>query len=387
MAIYFFTAGVESDELNELYTRIQARLPAVQKIVKLEDLPRPPAETVSPGEEQTFIIFPVLSSTSSLERLVGIAEQQHRGLFFIFVSRDISASDYKRLVRSGCADWVSVQGAPQEIEEIVSRHGHPEPQPDATAVKPTIASFVPSAGGVGNTTLVLEAAIQLKLARKAAARRICLLDLDLQASHVCDYLDIEARMQIDELVENPDRLDAQLFDLFVSRHSSGLDVLAAPRRRKRTTELKLPALDALFGMIAARYDLVVVDFPPQWFASTEQILSVSDVAVVTGLNTVPGLRQVAETLEAVRSVGSVPPRIMVALNRCEATLFGGIARRQHVRKVLGAEEFVTVRDDPTTAGESVNTGIPISVGNRSSKIGKDVQALAQILNEACATRS
>ena len=55
---------------------------------------------------------------SSLDRMVSIAEQDQRGLFFIFVSKEISASDYKRLVRSG-ADWVSWAGAPQEIADII----------------------------------------------------------------------------------------------------------------------------------------------------------------------------------------------------------------------------------------------------------------------------
>ena len=72
-------------------------------------------------------------------------------------------------------------------------------------------------------------ALQVSIRR---GRRICLLDLDLQTSHLCDHLDIEPRLQIQEILENPDRLDAQLFDLFVSRHAaSGIDVLASPRSR------------------------------------------------------------------------------------------------------------------------------------------------------------
>jgi hypothetical protein len=50
---------------------------------------------------------------------------EHRGagsprIFFIFISSEISASDYKK-VRRGGADWMSIQGAPQEILDITSR--------------------------------------------------------------------------------------------------------------------------------------------------------------------------------------------------------------------------------------------------------------------------
>ena len=153
--------------------------------------------------------------------------------------------------------------------------------------------------------------------KKSRDRRVCLLDLDLQTSHVCDYLDIEPRLQMQEIVNDSSRLDAQLFGLFVSNHSSGVDVIAAPRSRQDLLQLNLGALEALFGKIAPQYDLLMIDLPPQWSSWTPQIVSVCDLAVITGLNTVPGLRQVASTLEAVRTVERVPNQITVVLNRCE----------------------------------------------------------------------
>jgi pilus assembly protein CpaE len=309
-----------------------------------------------------------------------IAEQEHRGIFFIFVSSEISASDYKRLVRSGGADWVSIQGAPQEILDIISRIGRSDVS--AEQVRPAIVAFVPSAGGVGNATLAIETAVQIKGAKQTRARRVCLLDLDLRASHICDYLDIEPRFHVEEIVQNPDRLDAQLFDLFVSRHSaSGIDVLAVPRNRKASVELDMAALDALFRFISQQYDLVIINVPPAWFDWTEQILAVSDLAIVTGLNNVPGLRQIAETLKEIKSAARVPPQIVVALNRCESGLGGGIARRRHVNRVLGNQTAVYIREDAGAANHSLNTGVPISITRRSSRITKDIRALAALVSE------
>ena len=37
-----------------------------------------------------------------------------------------------------------------------------------------------------------------------------MVDLDFQTSHLCDYLDSEPRLQIDELSNAPERLDDQL---------------------------------------------------------------------------------------------------------------------------------------------------------------------------------
>src|SRR5262249_36729076 len=156
--------------------------------------------------------------------------------------------------------------------------------------------------------------------------------------HLSDYLDIDARLQMKEIVDNPERLDAQLLDLFVSRHTAtGIDVLAAPRSRAEPSALNVAALDALFRRISERYDLLLIDLPPAWYEWSGQVIAICDLVVVTGLNNVPGLRQTAETLKTVRSGSRVPSHIMVVLNRCERHLFGGIARRQHVDRVLGRE--------------------------------------------------
>jgi pilus assembly protein CpaE len=241
MQVYFFTAGIQSSELSDLEGRIRRQLPNLRQTARLDEVTTLLSQKDgTSNDQQIYILFPVLAA-ESIERIVNIAERDHPGVFFIFISREISASDYKRLVRGGGADWVSVQGAPQEIVEIISRtsrtaieHGQDQ------QVRPTLVAFVPTVGGVGNATLTIETAVQIKADAHARGRRVCLLDLDLQGSHVCDYLDIEPRLQMQEIIENPARLDAQLLDLFISHHvASGVDVLATPRSRGPAAELSM----------------------------------------------------------------------------------------------------------------------------------------------------
>src|SRR5258708_5589069 len=199
MKFYFFTAGTESSELNELESRIRSTVPSLRKLANLNELTRErPQNAASANPDQIYIIFPVLAATS-FDRLANIAEREHRGIFFIFISNEISASDYKRLVRSGGADWVSMEGAPQEILDIISRTSGKEVSSGRDEqVRPAIVAFVPSSGGVGNATLAIETAVQIKRNKQTRSWRVCLLDLDLQASHICDYLYMEAQVHIQE---------------------------------------------------------------------------------------------------------------------------------------------------------------------------------------------
>src|SRR5438105_311258 len=165
MQIYFFTAGIESDELSALEDRLRSTLPNLQKIAKINEVTRQLAQNGTTAvKEQSFIIFPVLTATS-FDRILKTTEQQdHRGIFFIFISKEISASDYKRLVRGGGADWVSLEGAPQEILDIISGAGRTEARAAREKqARPVMVALVPSFGGVGNATLAIETAIQIKL--------------------------------------------------------------------------------------------------------------------------------------------------------------------------------------------------------------------------------
>ncbi|MBR0939089.1 hypothetical protein [Bradyrhizobium jicamae] len=385
MQIFLFNGGGDANQAKDLERRIRDKLPDLQIVSRLEEISKALPKNAERSGELACILFPVvLNSPESFDRMVSIATEYRDSLFFIFISDDIPARDYKRLVQTGGADWASTRGAPDEILDILSRLGK-ESGPDtveaAPSTEPVMVAFVPGAGGVGNSTLAIEVGIQIKTAKRSRNRRVCLIDLDFQNSHVCDYLDIEARMQIQEIARNPERLDKQLFDLFVSHHSSGLDVLAAPRSKGGPADIDPAALEALFQMIAARYDLILLDLPVAWFNWTRQLLSAVEVTVVSGLNTIPGLRQVAETLAAVRAVERVPPKIVVVLNRCEHRLVGGFARRNHVTNLLASEEVIYVRDCPDIATHAVNTGIPMTVEG-TGKASKDISPVALIVSEA-----
>jgi pilus assembly protein CpaE len=384
MQVFLFSASIDSARLDDLEHRIRAKIPDVQIVSRMEEVTKVLPKTGASDGELACILFPVvLNSASSLERMVSIATEYRDSLFFIFISDDIPASDYKRLVQTGGADWASTKDAPEEIADILERigKGGADIAESPPGTEPVMVAFVPSAGGVGNSTLAMEVGIQLKTAKRTRGRRVCLLDLNVQNSNVCDYLDIEPRMQIHDIAANPERLDAQLFELFVSHHSSGLDVLAAPRSKDNSPDLDPKALEILFQRIAARYDLILLDLPVKWFNWTRQLMSAAEVVLVSGRNTIPGLRQVAESLTAVRAVERVPAKIAVVLNRCEHHLVGGIARRNHVKNLLGTEEVFFVRDDVQNAVQSVNTGIPMAVQGQG-KVSKDIAPIAALASEA-----
>ena len=375
-SVYLLQTGSESDEQSAIAERLKAAFANLTPAASLEAILNVGAG--STGERLVVLITAPPGDRSYFDRLVELADRYGEKLYLILIGGEISASDYKRLVRSGSADWVSAPAGAGEVAEIIARlqrgdqAGAIASRPDGN--RPVTIAFVPSAGGVGNTTLVIETAALLK-ADKTAQRKICIVDLDFQTSHICDYLDSEPRLHIAELSSAPERLDTHLFESFRTRHASGIDVFAAPRSKFSLEHIDINALDALFSMIARRYDLLLMDFPLVWSPWTAQIIAASDAAVITGINTIPCLRQVSETLAQVRASGALALQIAVAINRCERGMLGSIARRKHVEMALRDERLFFVGERPE-AVESVNMGVPMTLGTSAGKVRKDFAPLA-----------
>lgn len=383
MTILLLTANPKTKETEAIEAKVKIIVPDVRTIAKVDEIA---TESKGHSEERTIIIVVVPDlAASQIDTFVKIAEQHQKSIFFILISNEISALDYKRLIRSGTADWVAANSSLQEIPDIIQRIPetfNSKQIPARTRIKPTIASFLPSMGGVGNTTIALEVALRIKLAKASRAWKICIVDLDFQTSHVCDYLDIDARLQIRDLIEHPERLDHQLFELFLSHHQCGLDVIAAPRNKLDPCEIKVSALDALFAMILENYEFIVLAMPVTWFNWAAPTLKNSDAIIVTGINTIPCLRQMRSTLDAILDAKAPSSQMAVVINRAARKLFGRIDRRQHVETVLAEKNLFFVREDPHSVGR-VNTGIPAALGDSGgyakdlAKIGSFCTAIRQ----------
>jgi pilus assembly protein CpaE len=371
MTIYLTQGGDDETKVDEIEDKLKAAIPDLTRISRVEDIDQ---RSVNGAERSIVLLIAATLKHANVDELIDVVRHHSRNLFFIVVGGDLSARNYKRLLQSGNADWVAEGGSAQEILEIVGRISAPA-RDDVAGDSPVVVSFTPSAGGVGNSTLAIETAIHLVKDKSNKSAKVALVDLDFQSSHVCDYLDIAPKFQFEEIVAAPDRLDDHLLSAFISHHSSGLDVLAASRSRFHARDLSVEALSELFDRMAQRYATIIIDLPLSVHSWTLPLLAASKGILVTGLNTIPGLRQIEETLRALRTEASITAELRALVNRCEFGLLGSVARGDHVARILGEEKRLLVRN-ARVAIECVNVGTPISLAHPSDKSVKDIAAIA-----------
>ena len=182
MAIYLTQEGGDETQADEIEGKLKSAIPELKRVPSVEGID---PKSVNGAERSIVVLAAPASQGANVDDLIDVVRRHPRNLFFIVVGGDISARDYKRLIQSGNADWVAEAGLPHEVLDIVGRVSAPA-RDDVAVHSPIVVSFTPSAGGVGNSTLAIETAVQLVRAKSSKGAKVALVDLDFQSSHVCD---------------------------------------------------------------------------------------------------------------------------------------------------------------------------------------------------------
>jgi pilus assembly protein CpaE len=230
-------------------------------------------------------------------------------------------------------------------------------------------SFFPVSGGCGNTTLAIESAFILGR-RKKQMELTCLVDLNFQDGAIVDYLDVLPSFKIEELSNAPGRLDRQLLDVMLTRHSSGLAVLASPRVPAKHIEVSEGLIASVLGLLSKSFDNIVIDLPKNWYPWTDNIIWGSNKVFVVTPFTVPGLRHARFVSDAVAAKAPIDTSVQVIVNRFHEPLFGSGLMRKDAERLLSVRLGGFVPDAGSVVQEAINRGLPLSEVSPSSKLEK-----------------
>jgi pilus assembly protein CpaE len=245
---------------------------------------------------------------------------------------------------------------------------------DGPAGSGQILTFMAAAGGVGATTLAVEAAMQLTRETKDSDST-CLVDLDFQTSACADYLDLEPRLDLDEIGAHPDRLDLQLLEVMLTRHKSSLSLLAAKGRAADRPGLDAAVVLRILDLVSSRFENVVIDMPRAWNSWTDQVLLGSTLVYIVTDMTVPGLRFGRRTAAGLSArLADVKPRVIV--NRFEQQLlFGTGLRRADVERALEGFLEGTVSNNYKLVREAIDRGLPLEEIKAGSNVSTDLRKI------------
>lgn len=262
----------------------------------------------------------------------------------------------RRLLQIRVADFLVKPVAPIELVRACARAAKKPAQGDATEAE--IFTFLPSAGGVGVTSIAIQSALLLQGSTRGGSST-CLVDLDFQHGAVADYLDIEPRLDLSEIEPRPERLDRHLLEVMLTQHSSGLSVIAAPNRPAEMRSFDPVMVTRLLDLVSSHFRYVVIDMPRTWFQWTDSVLLGSNKLYIVSEMTIPGLRHAKKLVAAIseRLGESAHPQVIV--NRFESRMFESGLRLTDIQSALGNAFAGSVPNNFRVVREAIDRGIPL----------------------------
>jgi pilus assembly protein CpaE len=213
-------------------------------------------------------------------------------------------------IRGGVKDFLRRPVSSSELAELlrrVQRSGVRE-----TGRLGRIVSFVSNKGGVGKSTMAVNAACGLAVRHP---ERVLLVDASLQMGVCASLLDLTPTTSLSDVVREKDRLDETLIRQLALPHSSGLHLLAAPADAVEAADIDDEVMSRILTLARHTYDFVLVDTFPMLDRAIVAVLDLSDRAYVVLENVVPTLLGAVKLVEVLRGLGLTKERQRIVLNR------------------------------------------------------------------------
>ena len=329
--------------------------------------------TASPAKNVSIFLYDLdASSEAGLDEFDRFMRQRPASIPVIVMSPAVDDEMVRWFLRLRVSDWIKTPLGPGEI---VAACGRVLSQDQAGKQIVNCQTFIGARGGVGTTTVAVHAAL---LAAKASAPlgTTCLVDLDLVSGNCADYLDMAPGWQVDELMADPERLDARMFDIMTTLHGESLSVLSARRSFLDDAEINEEVVTRALDFASQKYGNVFIDLPRQPEKWTDAvILGSSAVHIVTDFS-VPGLRTARRLADDIaRRYGKdVSPRVIV--NKFSKSIFGTALTPHDAKKVLGSYLSGYIAEDAKLVREAIDRGVPLTAIKSRNAVMTD---LAKVL--------
>ena len=239
-----------------------------------------------------------------------------------------------------------------------------------------IVAFYGAKGGVGTTTIAINAAIALQ---REVGRRVVLVDGNVQFGDHRVFLDLGLDRKSVVDVVTASAIDADLIKSVLVRHDSGVDLLLAPPSPETAELVTEHHVAAILDLLRLSYDYVLVDIDKRLDEVNLKIMDMADTFYVVMTADLSCLKNVRLVLETVGHLGVDPDKVQLILNRSNA--FTGI-NVKNAERALKRQIDHQVINEYRGAISALNSGSPFMFSKADSPLGRAVSDFARAIDKA-----
>lgn len=224
-------------------------------------------------------------------------------------------------------------------------------------------------GGIGRTILTVNLAGALVKKNITVA----ILDGDYQFGDVGLAMDLKSAFTIKEVIEGINTLDEHSLAGYMSRHESGVKVMAAPERPEYADLVTKEAVDKILDLMLMNYDYVVVDTSVGLSDHTVHIAEKADQIMVMANLEMTALKNTKLMLETF-DILELRNKVTLVVNRANME---SVIQAEDAARILGYEDPVYIPNDFQTCSQSLNIGIPFVINQGKTDVAKAIFKMAE----------
>jgi pilus assembly protein CpaE len=233
-----------------------------------------------------------------------------------------------------------------------------------------VLAFYGAKGGVGTTTIAINAAIAL---HRELGRKVSLIDGNLQFGDHRVFLDLGLdRKSIVDVVTAPS-MDQDLIKQVMVKHDSGIDLLLAPPTPETAELVTTDHMPVILDHLRDLYDYILVDIDKRLDDINLGILESAETVFVVMTADLSCLKNVRLVLETIGHLGFAD-RVQLVLNRSNA--FTGISVKNAEGALRKPIDYQIV-NEYRGAISALNSGAPFMFTKSDSALGGSLLQFAR----------
>ncbi len=225
-------------------------------------------------------------------------------------------------------------------------------------------------GGSGATTV----AVNLALALNASYGNAALVDI-APLGHSTLHLNLKPVFSVGDALRNLHRLDSSLLESFMTRHESGLQVLAGPNV-PNLVEPSTSEFARLFDMLVSHFRYVVVDASSRIDGTTRLVCNLSEAVLLIAHSDVASLWSSARIHQFLGETGG-RDRVKLVLNRFRK--IPGFTEAD-AEAAAGMKLLWKIPNQFFAVSGAIDRGVPL-MGQNHTEIARSFSGLAARLTE------
>jgi pilus assembly protein CpaE len=320
----------------------------------------------------------VVDGRRNLAGAVGVVEQLRAAdaTTSIFFVADSSNPDViLGSMRAGANEFFPWPPAREAVDEAVLRASTRRASAPQVRSQSNTIVFFGVKGGAGTTTMAVNCGVEVARLSKSPT---VLVDLKPGLGEVSVFLGVRNRYSLLDALDNLHRLDADFLRELVTKHKSGLEILAGSDLFDRPGPGDTTALEEVFRLLGKQYEHVIVDAGSQLNSCAVAALYSADTICLVATPDVPSVRNAQRLLDRIGQLGPTGDRVRVLLNRAAEPypipLF-------QIEKALGHKIDHTFPSDYKTVSAALNTGVPLALSANTEMAAQFDKFTRRMLNE------